>query len=48
METPVLESFFNKVVPAHLFYCEFYKTFMNTYFREHLSMAASDSCLQQC
>ena len=46
--TPVLESFFNKVAEACEKYptqglsCEYCETFQNTYFEEHLQIAASD------
>ena len=41
-----LESLLNKVVPTQ-FSCEYYKTFNNTYFEEHLRMAASECHLQE-
>ena len=45
MKTPVLESLFNQVLlkgpPTQVFSYEYYKTFKNTYFEEHLPMAAS-------
>ena len=45
MKTPVLESLFNKILlkgtPTQVFSCEYCKIFKNTYFEEHLPMAAS-------
>ena len=38
----MLESLFNKVVPALLFSCEYYEIFKNTYFEEYLRAAASE------
>ena len=39
--------FFNKVVPAQVFSCEYCKIFKNTNFEEHLPTAASECRLQQ-
>ena len=36
MKTPVLESLFNRSLGPHVFSCEHYEIFKNTYFEEHL------------
>ena len=52
METPVLESLFNKAgglrcanyqieTPTQVFSCDYCKVFKNTYFEEHLQTVAS-------
>ena len=52
-KTPVLESLFNKVadlktgnftkkIPTQVFFCKYCKIVKNTYFEEHLPMAASE------
>ena len=42
-----MESFFNKVVPAQVFSCEYCEISKNTYFEEHLRTAASECRRQQ-
>ena len=43
----MLESLSNKVVPAHMFSCEYRKIFKDIDFEEHLRTAASEFRLQQ-
>ena len=43
-ESPVLESLFNKLkeTPTQVVFCEYCEIFKNTYFEDHLQIAASE------
>ena len=41
----VVVAFYQKETPTQLFSCEYCEIFKNTYFEEHLQMAASRGCL---
>ena len=41
METPMLESLFNKAADLQVFSCDYWDILKNTYFEKHLRTAAS-------